>query len=91
MRAGHGRETQLLMITSEDVEARKVRLDKLARGLAWETSLIIQCDDDLLFVKRRAYLKAIRDALAGVEEGQVVLAKAKRRHTEQSKARGEAQ
>jgi hypothetical protein len=33
----------------------------------------------LLYLERRAYLGAIRDALAGVEEARVVLSKARHR------------
>jgi hypothetical protein len=38
-----------------------------------------ECNDPLLYLERRAYFGAIRDALAGVEEAQVVLAKARQR------------
>jgi hypothetical protein len=38
-------------------------------------------DHPLLFVEHLAYLKAIRDALAGVETARVVLAKATQRNT----------
>jgi hypothetical protein len=36
-------------------------------------------NDPLLYLERRAYLGAIQDALAGVDEARVVLAKARRR------------
>jgi hypothetical protein len=62
------------MITWQDVEAHKRRLEKLAMGLMREV-IMDEHDDPLLFIERRAYLKAIRDALAGVEAARVVLAK----------------
>jgi hypothetical protein len=55
------------------------RLDELSRGLAKEVVLWKECNDPLLYLERRAYLGAISDALAGVEEAWVVLAKARRR------------
>jgi hypothetical protein len=48
-------------------------------GLAREIVLIDQLDDPFPFVGRRAYLKATREALAGVETARVVLAKATQR------------
>jgi hypothetical protein len=68
-------------ITWEQIEARVRRLNKLSMGLAreewhWWGN---RCDQPLLFVETRAYLKAIRDALAGVETARVVLAKAAHR------------
>jgi hypothetical protein len=67
------------VISVADVAARVKRLDQLTRGLAKEVVIWDQHDDPLLFVERRAYLKAIRDALAGVESARVVLAKARQR------------
>ena len=67
------------MISVADVAARVKRLDQLTRGLAKEVVIWDQHDDPLLFVERRAYLKAIRDALAGVESARVILAKARQR------------
>jgi hypothetical protein len=67
------------VISVEDVAARVKRLDQLTRGLAREVVMWKDNDDPLLFVERRAYLKAIRDALAGVETARVVLAKARQR------------
>jgi hypothetical protein len=52
-------------------------LDELSRGLAKEVVLWKECNDPLLYLERRAYLGAIRDALAGVEEARVL---AKARH-----------
>ena len=63
----------------EDVTARIQRLDVLGRGLAKEVTLWKQSNDPLLYQERMAYLRAIRDALAGVEAARVVLARAVRR------------
>jgi hypothetical protein len=38
-----------------------------------------ECNDPLLYLERRAYLGAIRDALADVEAARVVFAKARQR------------
>jgi hypothetical protein len=62
-----------------DVAARVHRLDVLMRGLAKEVSLWKEGNDPLLYAERRAYLKAIQDALAGVETARVVLARARQR------------
>jgi hypothetical protein len=69
-------------ITWEQIEARKKRLNEVAMGLGKEIVLLDEHDDPLLFVERQAYLKAIREALAGIETARVVLAKAAQRHTE---------
>ena len=58
-----------------DLTARVRRLDELARGLAKEVTLWKACDDPLLYLERKAYLKGIQDALAGVEEARVTLVK----------------
>jgi hypothetical protein len=62
-----------------DLIARVRPLDEFSRGLAKEVVLWKECDDPLLYRERRAYLGAIRDALAGVEAARVVLAKARQR------------
>ena len=49
------------------------------RGLAKEVVLWKECNDPLLYLERRAYLGAIRDALADVEAARVVFAKARQR------------
>jgi hypothetical protein len=64
------------MIGWQHIEARKERLNELAMGFMREAGIMDQHDDPLLFVERRAYLKALRDALAGVETARVVLAHA---------------
>jgi hypothetical protein len=63
----------------EDFKARVRRLDKLARGLAKELTLWKACNDPLLYLERKAYLTAIRNALAGVDAARVVLAGVVRR------------
>ena len=62
-----------------DLTARVRRLDELSRGLAREVALWKACNDPLLYLERKAYLKAIQDALAGAEVARVVLAKARQR------------
>ena len=62
-----------------DLTARVHRLDVLMRGLAKEVALWKGGNDPLLYGERRAYLKAIQDALAGVEAARVVLARARQR------------
>jgi hypothetical protein len=66
-------------MTLRDLTARVRRLDELSRGLAKEVVPWKECNDPLLYVERRASPGAIRDALAGVEEARVVLAKARQR------------
>jgi hypothetical protein len=63
----------------EDFKARVRRLDKLARGLVKELTLWKACNDPLLYLERKAYLTAIRNALAGVDAARVVLAGVVRR------------
>ena len=70
-----------------DLGARVRRLDELARGLAKEVSLWRGGNDPLLYLERKAYLGAIQDALAGVEEARVILAKARQRLEAERKAR----
>jgi hypothetical protein len=67
------------MITLADLSARVRRLDELTRGLAKEVVIWKEANDPLLYRERRAYLKAIQDALAGVEEARVVLARSRQR------------
>jgi hypothetical protein len=62
-----------------DLTAPVRHLDELTRGLAKEVVLRKECNHPLLYLERWAYLGAIRDALAGVEEARVVLAKARQR------------
>jgi len=67
------------MITAETLAARQRRLEKLTLGLAREVQLWKEGNDPLLFAERRDYLKAIQDALAGLDEARVVLARAGQR------------
>ena len=62
-----------------DLEGRANRLDELSRGLAKEILLWKECNDSLLYRERQDYLKAIREAWAGVEGARVLLAKARQR------------
>ena len=64
------------MLRIEDGRARVRRLDDLGRGLAKEVVLVRKGEDPLLYLERRAYFSAVRDALAGVEAARVVLARA---------------
>jgi hypothetical protein len=68
--------------------ARVHRLHELSPALAKEVVLWKECNDPLLYLERRAYLGAIRGALAGVEEARVVLAKARQRPERESGQRG---
>ena len=62
-----------------DLSARVERLDQLSRGLAKEVIMWKACNDPLLYLERKAYLAAIRDAVSGVEAARVTLAKARQR------------
>jgi hypothetical protein len=74
-------------MTQADLVARVRRLDELMRGLAKELVLWKEGNDPLLYLERQAYLKAIQDALTGIETARIVLAKARQRTT-QDKANG---
>jgi hypothetical protein len=71
------------LIGPADLTARVRRLDELMRGLSKEVSLWKEGNDPLLYPERKAYLEAIQDALAGVEEARVVLAGARQRLEQQ--------
>lgn len=58
-----------------DLQRRIQRLDELLRGFAREVALWRTGNDPLLFLERRAYIKSMQDALAGVEAARVVLVK----------------
>ena len=73
-------------MNQKDLLARIRRLDELSRGLAKEVTLWKTCNDPLLYLERKSYLKGIQDALAGVEEARVVLVKVRQR-LEESNAR----
>src|SRR5262249_59640 len=66
-------------MTLHDIAARAQRLDQLSRGLAKEIVIWKPCNDALLYRERQDYLKAIREALSGIEAARVVLAKARQR------------
>jgi hypothetical protein len=61
------------------IAARIKRLDALFLGLQQETALIAQGDAPLLYLGRQAYLRAVQSAAARLENGWVVLAKARQR------------
>ena len=67
------------MFGPEDVAARARRLEELTRGLAKEVALWKEGNDPLLYLERKSYLRAIQDALAGVEAARVVMARAAQR------------
>jgi hypothetical protein len=70
-------------ITWGQIERRIKRLEKLGMGLALESVLLRKDylhENPLLYAETQAYLKAIRDALSGVESARFALAKARRRH-----------
>jgi hypothetical protein len=60
----------------EDIRGRVGRLEELSRGLARERVLWEEAADPLLYLERKAYLQAIREAISGVEAARVVLVKA---------------
>jgi len=61
-------------LTLAGIKARIDRLARLERGLAWEVALQREDDGLLLFGERRQYLRAVQDAMTGVEQAGVVLA-----------------
>jgi hypothetical protein len=73
---GGGRGVISLVSLSERVR----RLEDLTLKLAREVQLWKACDDPLLYAERRAYLKGIQDALAGLDEARVILVQAQQRH-----------
>ncbi len=62
------------MIQLHDIKARAVRLQELTNGLAKEAAAWKGGEDPLLYLERMAYLNAMLNALAGLEEARVVLA-----------------
>jgi hypothetical protein len=63
-------------VDRQDIKARVRRLEDLAVGLARERVGWEEAADPLLYLERRAYLQAIREAIGGVEAARVVLVKA---------------
>ena len=55
------------VVTTEDLEERINRLDRLGWGMAKEAALTRAADDPPVRQERLAYLPAVRDALEGVE------------------------
>jgi hypothetical protein len=68
-----------MQLTLADIKGRVARLERLALGLAREASRQRGAVDVLLYRERKAYLTAVRAALAGAEAALVVLARAARR------------
>ena len=62
-----------------ELSARIKRLEQLSMNLSKEEHRVFKGELRLLFEERREYLKAIREAIAGLEQARVVLAKAKHR------------
>ncbi|MCI0463601.1 MAG: hypothetical protein L0Z62_42235 [Gemmataceae bacterium] len=72
-----------------DLRARVCRLEELALGLAKEVVIWKAGNDPLLYRERKAYLDAIQDALAGVEEARAILAEAQQRLEERAAKRAQ--
>ena len=66
-------------MTAADIAARVRRLDLLSRGLMVELSQVAKADDPMLYVERREYLGAMRQAWSGIEAPRVTLVKARQR------------
>src|SRR5262249_20360007 len=58
------------------MQERLARLEQLAMGLARGVVLWRQANDPLLYLERKAYLNGVQDAIAGLEDARVTLAKA---------------
>jgi hypothetical protein len=67
------------MISQEQVSRRIEQLEQLGRKLAREIVVIGEGNDPLLYVERRDYLAALRNALAGIEGARVELCRARQR------------
>ena len=76
------------MIGLPEILARVRRLDELARGLSRELELWRTSGDPLLYLERRAYLNAVHNALAALEEARIVLAGAAQRTEGEHGSRG---
>jgi hypothetical protein len=66
-------------MSPEQVGRRIERIEQLGRALAKEIVIIGEADDPLLYVERRDYLAALRNALAGIEGARVELCRARQR------------
>jgi hypothetical protein len=60
----------------QDIKARVRRLEELTVGLTRERVRWEEAADPLLYLERREYLQAIREAISGIEGARVVLVKA---------------
>jgi hypothetical protein len=67
------------VITLEGITERIRRLEQLKMGLGREWLLVKTCEDPLLYVERRDYMKAIRSAAASLGEARIVLVKVRQR------------
>ncbi len=63
----------------DGLPSRVRSLDGLARARARESRLIGEGNDPLLYLERLAYLRAGHQAIAGPEDGRVVLGRAEQR------------
>jgi hypothetical protein len=75
-------------MTIEDVRGRVDRLEHLSRGLTRERVLWEEAADPLLYLERKAYLLALREAIKGVEAARVALVKACQRIEAEPPSRG---
>ena len=66
-------------MTIEDIHRRISRLTELSIGLNQERVAWEEAQDPLLYLERKAYLAAVRAAIAGVEEARVVFVRASQR------------
>jgi hypothetical protein len=78
------------MLTVDGLRARVGRFHDLYRGLARETAIpLVEDNDPLLFMERRAYQAAVHRAIAGLEDARFTLATAIQRIEEgAAKSRG---
>jgi hypothetical protein len=62
-----------------DISARIKRLEQPSMNLGMEEHRVFKGELRLLFQERQEYPKAIREAISGLEQARVVLAKARHR------------
>jgi hypothetical protein len=72
-------------MTLADLTVRVRRLEELTRALAKEVLRWKECNDPLLYMERRAYLEAMQNALAELDDARAVLAQALQRLLERSR------
>src|SRR5262245_4083408 len=63
----------MMALSVGGIEARLLRMERLTRGLAKEIDRVTQDQGVLLYLEKRAYVHALRDAWAGVESARVIL------------------